>query len=725
MAVESRGAAPRPNFGGSGEDLAPTDRSPHLLRRDPWVWTMALAYALLLAFYLVPLLPPHWLETLSWYIADPLLLLLVLGAISRRGSCETGSAERLFWQLVACGVGFWLLGSLLTSWAWLLAPGGALMPQLAVDVSYIGYYLMMIFAVELRPDRWPDLRRWSRDERLGRIVAVAFCLALLDYFVLIPSYLDRQEYDSLRPSLLLYLGLDLLLCLRFALGARQSGGTVWRGRYLALMTLFGLSALLEMLELHSLLPDSPVPVYAGTRWDVLWSLPFVALLVAVRLAPEPGERSTRVLAREAEGEEEKPGAAWGPVLLYALVPPFLHLLLHHRGELSAETLEARETLIIVYFLFAGTLALVQYRRREAKRQEAMEALRDSEDRYRQLVETAPDAILVEREGRVVYSNPMARRLLGAERLDLEPSFEELGLPLPSLGAFLAQADRLSPATLPIEHRLRGADGSLLAFEISYLWINYQGGVASQAILHDVSAERRLRDEAEQMEQLAAVGEFAATIAHEIRNPLASLLFNLRHLGPQLESAASNGPRLRSIETAAERMQAIIKGILEFSRGENPHWMEESLESIVSSALRTARPELEAAGIEIRTCFEPCEEVVRVDIHQMVWVFAELLTNARRAMTGGGVLEVSISRRDGDQLEVVVSDSGPGIAEEDRSRVLRPFFSTWPEGLGLGLARVAQILERHHCCLELGSGMGRGTRVRIRIPLLRPALRAVS
>ena len=385
--------------------------------------------------------------------------------------------------------------------------------------------------------------------------------------MLIPNHLDLGELSTMRSSVLLYLGLDVVLLVRFASLAADAQDNRWRLVYRILAAGMLFSAILVGLELLAFFPNSPIPSATGSLWDLLWFLPFLSYILAARLP-----RQMKVTVQEPPQEAQdfkRRRSTWGPALLYALLLPCAHLVLHHIGWIDAPSQRAREALAILSFVVFGVLALVQYNRREMARQRAQKSLRASEHRYRQLVESTPDGILVEQAGRVVYTNPAARELLGEERLAEGSNLATLGLPKPSPEKFLELLAPTSPATLPIEHHLVDRNNRALDVEVSYLWIRYRGRLACQAILRDITALRALREEAESMERLAALGEFAATIAHEIRNPLASLVFNTRYLSERMPMDPTDREELAELEQAIDRMQTTVTRVLELSRAEQP------------------------------------------------------------------------------------------------------------------------------------------------------------
>jgi PAS domain S-box-containing protein len=534
------------------------------LRRDLVMDLVMVIYSLLTLFYFLPLVEPDLLENLAWYFWDPVLLTLALFAVRKSLPRTTHGNGRRFWHLVSLALSFWLAASLLTSVLHLLYSSQWI--DLLVDILHLGYYLSLVLATDLKPDVFQHVRRLDTDQRINLIAAVGLCFTFLVYFVLIPNHLDLGEATSMRSAVLLYLGLDLVLLARFTALALASQDDRWRLTYRILATGMLLSAFLVCLELVSLFPGSLVPFVTGTPWDLLWLLPFLPFILAARLPMQMAE-AIGSAEREMQVENPEKEAAWGPTLLYALLLPCAHLILHHIGWIDAPSQQIREGLAISCFIIFGALALVQYNRRELARQRAQKSLRASEHRYRQLVESSPDAILVERQGRIVYLNPAAQELLGTKRLAQGHDLAELGLPEPLSQRSEEVLEHTSPIALPFEHRILNHSGQPLDVEVSYLWIRYQGGLACQAILRDVTTLRALRVEAEGMERMAALGEFAATIAHEIRNPLASLVFNTRYLFDRLPMTKADQEELIELEHAIDMMQNTVTRVLELSRTE--------------------------------------------------------------------------------------------------------------------------------------------------------------
>ncbi|NJL27791.1 MAG: hypothetical protein HC897_07785, partial [Thermoanaerobaculia bacterium] len=253
------------------------------LRRDPWVWVCAGLFVLLASIYLVPLLGPSVLEGLGWYGNDPIFLSLLLLAIQLGLGRSSSAGERLFWSYVTAALAFWLIAAIYTALLPLLGLSGRIVPAVLSDCLYLSYYLALLLATEVDPEGPTPQWTSEPDRRLNAWGGVLFAFALLAYFVLIPSRLDPAEYGTWRPSMLLYLGLETLLSVRFAHRASRARSEKWRSIFALLLIASVLSLLLLALEYWALFPGSPIPDDYGSPWDLVWCLPFLPALLAARL----------------------------------------------------------------------------------------------------------------------------------------------------------------------------------------------------------------------------------------------------------------------------------------------------------------------------------------------------------------------------------------------------------------------------------------------------------
>lgn len=232
--------------------------------------------------------------------------------------------------------------------------------------------------------------------------------------------------------------------------------------------------------------------------------------------------------------------------------------------------------------------------------------------------------------------------------------------------------------------------------------------------------RQSRDRLLQAEKLASVGKLAASVAHEIRNPLTSIkmwLFWLRR------STQPNGEALEAFDTVAreiDRLEHVVRNFLEFTRPPSLTLKPCRLAELIEAALQLTAHRLSANNISLRrhTGCEDCE--VTADPDQFKQVLINLLDNAIQAMPGGGEIRIAVERevdRSGVPMAVVyVSDSGPGIPDEVASRIFEPFFSTKKEGTGLGLCIAANIVARHNGRLALRTDVPGGASFAVYLPL---------
>ena len=232
-----------------------------------------------------------------------------------------------------------------------------------------------------------------------------------------------------------------------------------------------------------------------------------------------------------------------------------------------------------------------------------------------------------------------------------------------------------------------------------------------------SQQRELR----RAERLAAVGRISAQITHEVRNPLNAIGLNAELLAEELEAAEAEGhgsAEARSLCAAisreVDRLNAVTEEYLRFARPPRAAAGRQDLAEVAGSLLDFLAPELAAARVEVRRELPHGLPAVRGEEGPLRAVLLNLVRNAREAMAGGGTLTVA-ARRGEAGVEVVVGDTGRGIAAEDLGRVFDPFYSTKERGTGLGLAFVQQVVQEHGGTVRCQSEPGRGTTFTLSFP----------
>ncbi len=222
----------------------------------------------------------------------------------------------------------------------------------------------------------------------------------------------------------------------------------------------------------------------------------------------------------------------------------------------------------------------------------------------------------------------------------------------------------------------------------------------------------------QAEKLASIGRLAATIAHEIRNPLTSVKLNIQKVAedPRLDETEREHVGL-SLEGIVQ-IEKFIKELLNYTRVADLNLERFPLEQVFEESFKVLKDSLARKGIRVERDFAPGLPPVLVDGDKMRQVFLNILRNAEEALEAGGRIDVAMDavvERGQRKLRVRISDDGPGIPEKDRDNIFEPFFTTKPSGFGLGLANARKIVEQHNGSVRLARKRARGTSFVILIP----------
>lgn len=237
-------------------------------------------------------------------------------------------------------------------------------------------------------------------------------------------------------------------------------------------------------------------------------------------------------------------------------------------------------------------------------------------------------------------------------------------------------------------------------------------------------DARLNDQQKELlhqERLATVGHMSAQITHELRNPLTSIGLNSELLMEELELSPDSGALgdarglLVNIIREVERLREITEEYLRFARLPRPERVPVSLEQVANDLVTFVRSEMDRAEVRIRVDADPHGRPALIDPNQVRAALLNLVRNAREACPEGGHVVVRV-RTLGDHATLSVKDDGPGMTDEVRERLLEPFFSTKPQGTGLGLPMVQKIVQAQNGRLRIESAQGKGTEVMMDLPL---------
>ena len=231
-----------------------------------------------------------------------------------------------------------------------------------------------------------------------------------------------------------------------------------------------------------------------------------------------------------------------------------------------------------------------------------------------------------------------------------------------------------------------------------------------------AATQELRKNQERMvltERLSAIGEMAAHVAHEIRNPLVAIGGFARSLLERAPQDRETHDALAIIVDEVRRLESIVRDVLEFSRPAPPKIGPVDLRRLVLEAFELLHGEMDHAGIQA-SAEDRAVPDARVDRDQLFQAIVNLLRNAIHAMPRGGAIRVGF-RRFPHGVEVAIADTGTGMSEDVLSRALEPFYTTKHDGSGLGLTIASRIVRDHHGEIRIESTEGEGTTILLRLP----------
>jgi signal transduction histidine kinase len=286
--------------------------------------------------------------------------------------------------------------------------------------------------------------------------------------------------------------------------------------------------------------------------------------------------------------------------------------------------------------------------------------------------------------------------------------------LAPLSRISAQLDRVAAGEGEVQPITRGDELGQVSRKISALARQMQESKKGFATREEEQLDRIAQMKV--AERLAARARLTANVAHEVKNPLNSMrlwLENLRSAAPQGDESAQQA--LRVLDTEIDRLDGVVKRLLEFHRPAELHFEATSAVELLESTLLIAQPKLQSSGISLVRDWNGELPPVRVDRPQMQQAILNLLLNAVEAMPDGGTLKLALARR-GEWAEISIADTGCGIPAELQPKVFQLFFTTRPGGNGLGLATAARIVQDHNGSIDFTSEAGRGTTFRIELPL---------
>jgi len=360
------------------------------------------------------------------------------------------------------------------------------------------------------------------------------------------------------------------------------------------------------------------------------------------------------------------------------------------NQVSAELTQAYEALQTRVTSLTEELAVANGElRRQYQEKEALS------ERLSSLLDALPaGVVLLDPAAMIVAANPAAMAMFGAGMVgrhwgDVVRQYLE---PTLTVGEWLLAQSRVSIA----ESVLASAGGKIL-------------------LIHDVTAAHQMKSELERSQRLAAMGEMAASLAHQLRTPLAAALLYTSNLG---QPGVSDEARARFSDKASgqlRRLERLIQDVLLFARGESIGRDVIPAADLLNEAAQTVEPLMREAGLAF-VVEEACQGMTIIGSRKALFgALVNLLENALQATPAGGKICLT-GKRSGDFLCIGVRDNGPGIGGETRARIFEPFFTTKGQGTGLGLAIALGVARAHGGTIDLFSEPGAGAEFVMTLPV---------
>ena len=351
--------------------------------------------------------------------------------------------------------------------------------------------------------------------------------------------------------------------------------------------------------------------------------------------------------------------------------------------------------------------------------------------FRHLVFNLRTGVLaITRDGRVAAMNDMAYRVLALPHgVDfLGRPFTDVLSDVPEVLRVLQQAFDGNDLPNRAEMRLRKT-GRAMGYTLSHIHDDNGRMVGATLFFKDLTKVEQMEERERLRDRLMALGEMAAAIAHEVKNPLASIEVMAGVLKRQMTDREEALETLNDIIKEAKMANGIVVEVLEFVRPIQLQVERAGLPEVLKDSITLAEGKMRRGAVSIDTVIEADVPELLADPHQLRQLFSNLLANAFEALGGEGHVDIRawLLPREEDnstvvdpqppQVVVEVRDSGPGIAPDDMERIFSPFFSTKPQGTGLGLAIVRKVVDAHDGHIDAVSAKGRGATFRVTLPVV--------
>lgn len=339
-----------------------------------------------------------------------------------------------------------------------------------------------------------------------------------------------------------------------------------------------------------------------------------------------------------------------------------------------------------------------------------------------LVENMPMGLVaINGKGDIILFNQTAESILGCMSRDvMEKKADDV---LPRSCVALIQSLKTGKKLLEKEIDCPVKNGDMVPLEVIATILEEEDGafLGYVILFRDITEIQHLKKEITRSQSLASLGNLAAGIAHEIRNPLSSIKGFATYFKERYRDNPEDEKTAEIMIQEVERLNRVISQLLEFARPMDISKQPTSIHTVIRHTLKMIEGQARSKGITLLTELSPDVRDALIDPDKMTQVFLNLYLNAIEAMERGGELSVSLSPQGERMIRIDICDTGRGLDLEELAHIFDPYFTTKPTGTGLGLAIVHKIVEAHEGVIRADSVKGKGTTLSVFLPANSPSV----
>ncbi|MEL3972258.1 ATP-binding protein [Rossellomorea oryzaecorticis] len=343
--------------------------------------------------------------------------------------------------------------------------------------------------------------------------------------------------------------------------------------------------------------------------------------------------------------------------------------------------------------------------------------KDSESPYKRLIDNHPDGILIHEKGKILYVNPIAlsyvgyeeKEVLGKTLLDFTPASSHDKILRREKEIYSSSQEILYELT---EYELTTKKGEPFFIESKAISCQFNGKRCVQLVLRDINKRKEQEEYLRASDKLAAAGQMAAGIAHEIRNPLTSIKGFVQMLRESPESTHYYEVILNEID----RINQVTNDFLFLAKPQGKNFITNNLNELLYEVIELMEPEAALHNIKCDLALREEDNLILCDKNELKQVFINLMKNSIEAMPSGGLISINIIKYQ-HTLTVKVKDTGNGIPKDKLAHIGQPFFTLKEKGTGLGIMTTLKIIENHKGNFKIDSIENSGTTITITFPLV--------